>query len=170
MTIPPLTPSGKQNNTVIVSLIGLIGIVLVGLMGLVALGKDLNNVIYFMGPTVLTLVGIVTTLVKVNQISGQASAAVVQANTNQATLNNQNATLSTIADAVNGALTAKHDTLNQKLDAISTVVIPETIAPVVNKLDAIASVVAPTAVTPPPVTHNNMGDQSGLPAGMSPPA
>lgn len=97
--------SQSPSTAVVMGLMGLIAIVFLGIFGLVALGRDIQNVVYFIGPTLVLLGGILATLLKVHEVAKETSA--------------QSQKIDDVKHAVNGELDAKFNSVHKRIDGLS---------------------------------------------------
>jgi putative Mn2+ efflux pump MntP len=108
----------KITNPYIFGVIGLIAIILIGVFTLAALGRDIEQVIYFVGPSLLSLMGIVAVLMKTDNQNTQIGALHDKTDV--------------ISKRVNGELDAKFRSLNTRIDGLSnqvklsTINVPQT--------------------------------------------
>lgn len=101
-----------KNLWALFGIIALIAIILIGLFGLVALGRDIEQILFAIGPTLVSLVGIVAVLFRADQV------AKVNDNQNEA-IDELHTKADQISTRVNGQLDAKFKNLNEKIAGLS---------------------------------------------------
>ena len=98
-----------QNDSLILAIIGLLALIFVGVFGLAALGRDLAQVVYFIGPTIVLLGGVLVSYFRIDQTRKET-----EKQTDKIDAIEEN--VEAVAGNVNGRLDKKFEDLHKKLD------------------------------------------------------
>lgn len=127
----------NDNNTIALGIIALVAVMFVGVFGLAALGRDITQVVYFIGPSVVAILGILAAILRVN---------VVEKKTDE-----QTSKLDTISKAVNGQLEKKFQDVHAAINDTRS-----TIQGQINQVQLAQGLTEPAAdpaKAAPPVVH-----------------